>query len=303
MEQIRVQNILEWLPVGEADIVQYFGKIRNGKTYIATSDILDLLNQGHVVYANWRLKWNGRDERKELIPRIFGFLGLKKTFFVYPKENLKFLPIDEKFFDTFAKITNAYVFLDEGHLVFNSYEMTNMKIDKQSAILFTGHFDRSIRIISQRPNNVHVQMRANVNVFVQCEKVFSFFGLVLFRKTFYEDMIGETVDLDKPAASKLYRGQKKIYSAYSTKYLRGSTPESQQNLAEMWYWKWWEQIASLFKRKPAHKLPMGSPVKGAPNGRTRPLQATPVAVAPQQRGVLSGGAVAGAKGAASASPD
>jgi len=243
MEQLKVNSILEYLPANEADILQYFGKIRNGKTYIATADILDLLNAGHVVYANWRVQWEGRDERTEWFARLLGRLGLKKRFYVYPKENFRYLPVDESFFDKFAMLTDCVIFLDEGHIAFNSYEMTKMALGKQASILHTGHFDRAIRIISQRPTAIHVVMRANVNVFIECEKIFSFLGINIFRKTEYEEMTAqESVDRELPGKSRLYFGSKRIYNAYDTKYLRGDTPASQQNGTQIWliaFKEWW----------------------------------------------------------------
>jgi len=259
MEQIKPSNILDILPRSEADIVQYFGKIRNGKTYIATADILDLLNQGQVVYANWRVKWNGRDTRNELWAKILGTLGLKKTFLVFPKENFHYLPVDAKFFETFAKLTDCYVFLDEGHVAFNSYEMTRMDIGKQASILHTGHFDRAIRIISQRATNIHVQMRANVNVFYKCEKLWQFGKLIRFRKTAYEEMNGdETVDLEQPLFEQKYWGKQRVFEAYDTKYLRGNTPASQTNATQIWHIGWREWITKFWLKKTVAKFtPVG----------------------------------------------
>jgi len=259
MQQV---SAFEFLSQNEADIVQYFGKIRNGKTYIATSDILNLLSRGHVVYANWKIKWEGYDQRKVLPYKILGLLGFKKRFLYFPPENFRYLPIDDKFFEKFGRLTDCDVFLDEGHLVFNSYEMANMNLFKQASILHTGHFNRSIRIISQRPNNVHVQMRANVNYFFECRKVLSFMGFNVFKKILYEDMVnGDTVDLDQPVKHWFYFGNKRVYGAYDTKYLRGNLPASQANLTQAWYISWVEQVRSL-RLKAAPPLPRGRSARG-----------------------------------------
>jgi len=106
MEKIE-SEIFEYIPIEEADIAQYFGKIRNGKTYIATRDAVELLNAGLVVYANWKIKFNGYDERDSKWNLFLGLLGLKKTFIKYPKENFHFLPINEEFFDKFARLTDC----------------------------------------------------------------------------------------------------------------------------------------------------------------------------------------------------
>jgi len=149
-----------------------------------------------------------------------------------------------------SSLTDCYVFLDEGHRFFNSYELSKLEPQKQASVLETGHFDRSIRIISQRHMAIHVVMRANVNTFVQCQKIIDIFGIRLFRKTFYEEMNeSETVDLDQPGKSKLYWGKKEIYKAYNSKYMRGETPSSQENKGEIWFIKWSEQIKNLLKKK------------------------------------------------------
>lgn len=244
-----VRTVLEILPMNEADIQQYFGKIRNGKTYIATSDILKLLKKGNVVYANWQINWEGYREFDNIFYRILGFFGLKTEFKQYPKENLKYLPITQGFYDKFSKLTDCYVFLDEGHLAFDSYLMTKMDLDRRASILHTGHFNRAIRIISQRPTNIHVQMRANVNMFIQCEKILDILNIRIFRKTFYEEMTNqESVDLEQPSGSSLYFGSKRIYNAYDSKYLRGDTPKSQDNVLLIETVPWREQVKKVFRK-------------------------------------------------------
>lgn len=246
---MKTKEIIDYLLQTEADIKLYFGKIRNGKTYIATADIIKLLNQGHVVYCNWKVQWQGYNQWENWFYRFLGLIGLKKTFVSYPKENLHYLPIDSQFYSKFEKLTDCDVFLDEGHMAFDSYLATKMELGRRVAILGTGHFNRSIRIISQRPTNIHVQMRGNVNIFVQCEKVWSF-GINIFRKTFYEEMTPqETVDLEQPGPSRLYIGRRKIYEAYDSKYLRGDLPPSQNNLRYETKRSWFEQLKQIGKHE------------------------------------------------------
>ena len=45
------QDILDFFAPLEGDNCLYFGRVRNGKTYSATADILDLLKRGEIVYA------------------------------------------------------------------------------------------------------------------------------------------------------------------------------------------------------------------------------------------------------------
>jgi len=211
----------------DGEITQRYGRIGQGKTYGATADVLDELKRGHVVYTNWKMNYEGFDQRESWLFVIGSILFFwRSKLFYFPKENLRYLPIDENFMDTFEKLTDCSVYLDEGHVIFDSYEMAKMSMQKRVAVLHTRHFNRSIHIISQRPTAIHVMMRANVNRFYKYEKLISS-PFLLFRRTEFQDMTGETVDEEQPIGVKLYLGSKKIYSMYDSKYLRGNTPDSQ----------------------------------------------------------------------------
>lgn len=245
MEKIN-ESILDFFPIDEGFIDQYFGKIRQGKTYIATADALRDLESGRIVYANWRIKFDGYDERKSYWKRFLALIGLKRYFFYFPPENFHYLPLSnpcewqkkyglKNFHEVFSTLTDCVVYLDEGHIVFDSYLLTRMPPEQRGSILHTAHFNRTIKIISQRPTAIHVTLRANVNRFFQCEKTFDFAGIKVFRKTEYQEMTNdENVDLDQPESSVRYWGHGKIYDAYDTKYLRGDIPAN-VNFAEIYF--------------------------------------------------------------------
>jgi len=229
-KEVKEIELLDLFPPYEGMITQYYGRIGSGKTYAATADMLRLLRQGQVCYANWKLNYDGFDESKSL-PYIFLSLIFpwRKRFYSFPKENLHYLPVDKEFHGKLANITDAHIFLDEGHTAFDSYEMAKMPLERRTSILHTRHFDRSIHIISQRPTAVHVVMRANVNIFYKCERLRNFLWIPRFRRTEYQDLLNETVDEDpeKAISRRHYWGDQRIFNAYSSKYLRGDTPPSQ----------------------------------------------------------------------------
>lgn len=232
-KEVKTIELLDLFPPSAGMITQYYGRIGSGKTYAATQDILDLLRRGKVVYANWHINYQGLDERYS-IPYIIRSLIFPwyKRFYAFPKENLRYIEIGKGFYDKFASLTDCHVFLDEGHLVFDSYEMARLDIQKRASILHTRHFDRSIHIISQRPTAVHVAMRANVNVFYRCQCLFAFGPIVRFKRTEFQDLQNETVDEsdEKELGVKYYWGSQKVFEAYDTKYLRGDTKASQKVL-------------------------------------------------------------------------
>lgn len=256
MKKCFIENVLDIFPPDEGSIDQFYGRIGSGKTYMATKDVLADLKAGQVVYCNWKINWPGYDQRQNWFPLLLGLIGLKRNFYVYPASNLHYLPIDENFFDTLKNLTDCSVYLDEGHLAFDSYELTRMPIAKRAMVLHTRHYDRRIVIISQRSNAIHVTLRANVNRFFKCEKLLSLFGLIIFRKTEYQDLTGdEKVDEDQPISSELYLGRAKIFNCYNTKYLRNGAPSSQLNQAEIWNLTWKDILENLKNKiKPQKKL-------------------------------------------------
>jgi len=211
---------------GTIDII--YGRIGQGKTYGATADVLDELSRGHVVYVNWKMNYKGFDQRDSLIHVLGSILfPWKNKLFYFPPENLHYLPIDDNFMNTFEKLTDCSVYLDEGHVVFDSYEMAKMSMQKRTSVLHTRHFNRSIHIISQRPTAIHRMMRANVNRFYKYDKLIGK-PIMLFRRTEFQDMQDENVDETQPLSTKYYLGSKKVFNMYDSKYLRGNTPDSQK---------------------------------------------------------------------------
>lgn len=247
-EKVKEIELLDIFPASEGMISQYYGRIGSGKTYAATQDILDLLRRGKVVYANWRINYKGTDERRSIIRVIVTLLWPFRTrFYHFPKENLRFISVDKDFHKTFATLTDCHVFLDEGHVAFDSYEMARMDIEKRKSILHTRHFNRSIHIISQRPTAIHVTMRANVNVFYKCERLWTLFGYVRFKRTEYQDLLNESVDEDpeKAISVKYYRGRQEVFEAYDTKYLRGEIARSQKTMFSAYDYTWIGRIKLL----------------------------------------------------------
>jgi hypothetical protein len=247
---VEIDLIREVFDAEEGQIEQYYGRIGNGKTYNATADIWEDLRRGLSVYANWQVEWPGYDERDSFGRLLFNFLTFSKRFYRFKQENLHFYSFDDDwakkqsenitlpngdvqivhpykdFMDWFASRTDCKIYADEGHVLFDSYQTTKFSMKKRTAILHTRHFNRTIAIISQRPTAVHVSARANVNVFYKCEKLMSW-PFLIFRRTEFQDMVGETVDDTKPISKKWYFASKRILQSYNTKYLRGGIPRSQ----------------------------------------------------------------------------
>jgi len=229
-------DVNEIFPAGEGSINQYSGQIGSGKTYAATADILELLKNGHVVYANWQIKFDGFDERNDRWLLFLRWLGFKIKFDEFPKGNFHYIPPEEWTTEFISGLTDCDIFLDEGHNYLNSYEKTNVNLGKLNMVYMTRHFNRTLNIISQRQTAIHVSARANVNRFYVCEKdSFLFLWTIFYKREFQEVSGDERVDVEsEPVSVKRYFPKQKIFDAYDTRYLRGESGMSQKNLARQW---------------------------------------------------------------------
>jgi len=280
--QLKEIDLLEILPPDEGEINQIYGRIGSGKTYIATREILSDLNIGKIWYVNWKIDWKGYDERKNKWLVLLGILGLKKHFFKYNKENLHFcnmldleniivdnISTGKNFVNWLAGLSDCKIAFDEGHIQFNSYEKTRVEISKLDAIYTARHYDRTYLIISQRPTQVHVSARANVNRFYKMEKTFQLkipfskiklqhFCKTEFQETDASDRPDETRIKDKnmndtdqykfAVSQKYYWGRKKYFKTYDSKYRRGDTPTSQPNFSEIYTLKFKDKLKLLLNQ-------------------------------------------------------
>jgi len=243
-------DMFDILPPQDGGMHQYYGRIGEGKTYAATADAISDLNHGDIVYTSWKLKWEGYDERDYWYYRLAYKLKLKRFFWKFPKENWRFFDMAAPdALEKLGSLTDCTIYLDEGHLLLDSYLATKMERQDRATILHTRHFDRRINVISQRPTAIHVVVRANVNRFFKLEKTLDFrffrWRIVKFLKTEFQDVGAD----DKPNEERIvdkdgveggykymvseqkYFSRRAIREAYNTKYLRGGLGHSQEQLA------------------------------------------------------------------------
>jgi len=244
-------DMFDLLPPQDGGMNQYYGRIGEGKTYAATADAIEDLNNGNVVFTSWKLKWDGYDERDYWYFRLAYKLRLKNYFWQFPKSNWHFFDMGAPdALEQLAKLTDCIVYLDEGHLLLDSYLATKMERADRATILHTRHFDRTINVISQRPTAIHVVVRANVNRFFKLEKVLDMriFGkrIVRFMKTEFQDVgaddkpderrkidpnTGEPGDYEFAVSVRHYFSRAAIREAYDTKYLRSNLTHSHEQNA------------------------------------------------------------------------
>lgn len=248
VEQVDLIGLFQ---AGDGEIHQVVGQIGAGKTYLATQMVLDDLARGEVVYTTWKIDYKGFDERQNWFIALRNFLFFRKRYYKFNAENLHYIdPIiyfSPDFINLFEKLTDCKIYLDEGHIPFDSYEAAKMSIQKRVAVLHTRHMNRTIIIISQRARNVHTQLRANVNRFYRVEKIFSIFGKILFKRTETQELDNNDMpDWDNYASKKLYLSTKKVFDAYNSKYLRGEKIASQPIYFEAYDLNFIERLITLY---------------------------------------------------------
>ena len=202
----------------EGELTFYYGRIRNGKTYAATADILELLERGESVFANWAIDFQGFDERMSFKHVLLKWFFGRGDFFRYSGDNFHYFSPDDVDVSFLGRLVNAHIFIDEGQWLLNSHQRDHDP-EKRKLILHNGHYCRSLNIISQRPINVFKDMRSQINVWYKCEKVMSWPWL-LFRRTRFEDMVDDLPDEENPSGAKLYFANEKVLRAYSTHAMR-----------------------------------------------------------------------------------
>jgi len=226
-------DLLDVFEASEGSINMYYGLIGNGKTYAATSDILDLLRQGKVVYANWHIHVDDFDDRKSFWMLFFNTLLFRKIFYRIPcQTNLHYFDPDSfnstgELVEWLSGLNDCHIFFDEGQDMFDSYEGTRFSKSKRRLILHTRHYHRTLNIISQRPTAIQVSARGNVNRFYKCVKLASW-PWIRFARFEFQEMTGETVDENvEPISCKTYWGSNRVFKAYNTDYLAQGIAKSQ----------------------------------------------------------------------------
>lgn len=205
----------------------YFGKVRNGKTYAATADILDLLERGEVVFANWKINFEDFDQR-----RIFGIVLIKTVFnkdvfYVFKKSNFHYMNVTDDQSEDFMsvkemhEVVGAHFFIDEGQWLFNSHSRKD-DIDSRHLIMEGGHYCRTLNVITQRPSNIYVDIRSQVHIWYECEKVFQFGSFTRFVRWEIQEMKNDLPykDPDKKCPSKAYWASSRVFNVYETHAMR-----------------------------------------------------------------------------------
>lgn len=232
-KKILTSDLLNIFEASEGSINMYYGKIGNGKTYAATSDILDLLNQGKVVYLNWKMVVEDFDDRENFWMLLKNTLFFRKIFYKIPcSQNLHYFDPEQfnstgELVEWLSGLNDCHIFFDEGQDMFDSYEGTKFSKAKRRLILHTRHYHRTLNIISQRPTAIQVSARGNVNRFYKCVKLAEW-PWIRFARYEFQDMVGETVDEEaEPVTTKTYWGNSRVFNAYNTDYLAEGIPKSQ----------------------------------------------------------------------------
>lgn len=137
-------------------ITCYFGKLGQGKTYALAEHALRELRRGRVVYSNFHIHWEGLPPTR---------IGKKIIRPALPKSNFrKFDSVGQ-----FMEMTDAFVALDEGWIYFDSYKLTSFPLETRMKILQSRKDSLDIGYTTQRPEQVHVTLRAMTHEYYECE--------------------------------------------------------------------------------------------------------------------------------------
>jgi len=258
-------ELVDAFAASEGDIESWTGRIGSGKTYGATRRVLEDLKKGRVVYVNWHIDVShlDGDERNSFMSVLAHIVFFRKRFYkIDYAKNLHYFDLDsENVVDFIANLTDCMVYADEGQDIFDSYEGTRMSKAKRKSLTRTRHLNKTLVIISQRPQAIAVTARANVAVFhrhVKAMQLPSFFtGKTLFKVYSTEDIDNNNMPIfttsDPKGRQKLtapltewYWSSPDIFRAYNTHYLRGGMKKSQDVHFEAYDLNLTSKIVRLF---------------------------------------------------------
>jgi len=155
--------------------------------------------------------------------------------------------------DFLSNLTDCIVYADEGQDIFDSYEGTKMSKKKRKSLTRTRHLNKTLVIISQRPQAIAVTARANVNIFYKHVRVLTW-PFLFFKVLATEDIDAQNMPLfDNAETVDRYFGSQTIFKAYNSKYLRGGIPKSQDVYFEAYDFSFFGRLklllSLLFRRK------------------------------------------------------
>lgn len=225
MREVEFSTYRDQYRAPEGSVNFYYGRIGSGKTYAATADVLDLLDQGFTVYANWRINWEGSDERHRRIRAFVRILFGIRRFDYIPPANFHYIEPEACTAEYLSELTDCFIFVDEGQNLLDSYEGKDFSKTKRRLIQYTRHFHRTLNIIAQRTQSVQITARAQVNRFYKCSRK-PFRLWPRFVRQEFSDLSGEDVSEseDSLVSEKHYWGSKRVFAAYDSKYMRDGKP-------------------------------------------------------------------------------
>jgi len=256
---VDITPLLEVFEAQEGRIESWSGRIGNGKTYGAVRRAIRDLQQGKVVYTNFRLdlsQYSG-DQRKNFWRVFWNTILFRKRFYNIPLEKnwYHFDLDDSNVVDFLASLTDCVVYADEGQDIFDSYEGTKMSKKKRKSLTRTRHLNKTLVIISQRPQAIAVTARANVNVFYRTIKDLSW-PVTHFTIMATEEIDAQNMPLWENEEYKYdgYFASKRVFRTYNTHELRAGIPKSQTVNFEAYDFNFFQRLALLFSMIPVPKL-------------------------------------------------
>jgi len=133
----------DYFQAEEGELNMIYGRIGSGKTYLATRQILEELNQGKLVYGTWPINLEPFDDRKSLFMIIKNIIFWKKPFFkVNCPENYHYINAEtgevdgvytfnpkktaykDEYIEYLNTLNHCHLYIDEAWRVIDSYSKT-----------------------------------------------------------------------------------------------------------------------------------------------------------------------------------
>ena len=132
--------------------------MRSGKTLAMTRHVVRLLNEGEIVYTNYKVNWNP-DAPMSFTRSLLHRLGVRKK--RYNKSNLRTF----KDWTDVSNVSNCTVALDEGWQYFDSYQ--KLPMDKRMRLYQSGKWELNFLYTVQRYMMTDINLRWSTDEFFE----------------------------------------------------------------------------------------------------------------------------------------
>lgn len=181
------------------------GRPGTGKTYNLTRDVIKALNKGIMVKSNYKIFWNGYEEKKTWWKKILYKLKIKKEWKSVPRSNLSYW---RKLEDLYS-FQEGIIAMDEAHVYMNARRWKDLPENMEKKLAQHRKDGLHIWGTVQSVNRLDTIIRELIDYWYVYQNNWGFFVR-------WEFSIDDDKQKKFPLSKRWFRKKKWIYESYDT---------------------------------------------------------------------------------------